>query len=377
MPTRTATSTQSVLVTGATGFVGAHVTRALVERGDDVRAGYRNPKRLDRLGDLDVEQVQGEVLDLAAMRAAMRGCDVVFHVAGMVGSTPIGKVWEMNQRGPLVAVEAAAMEGVRRVVVTSTISAVGTANGRPANEENPYPEEGLGLTYADAKRAGEREAIAAGERLGVEVVVVNPAYVLGVPVDTSQPGETSTRIVGNYLRGRLPVVLDAAINFVDVEDVATGHVLAAERGIPGERYILGGHNRPWAELIDMVAQASEIRHPLLVIPSEVGRIAELRERVGLPGTISAEAFGLMGQDWRFTSAKAKRELGYRPRPLAQTVTATVEWYLELIRAGAFDDSRRSPMSAMAEGLGAVGRFGLLWPLRPAEKLLRRRLLAGR
>ena len=158
------------------------------------------------------------------------------------------------------------MEDVGRVVVTSTISAVGTADGRPADEENPYPEEGLGLVYADAKRAGEREAIAAGERLGVEVVVVNPAYVLGVPVDTSQPGETSTRIVGNYLRGRLPAVLNASINFVDVEDVATGHLLAAERGLPGERYILGGHNRPWAELIDMVAQASGIHHPLLVIP---------------------------------------------------------------------------------------------------------------
>ena len=368
---------QDVLVTGATGFVGAHVTRALVERGDRVRAGYRNPERLDRLGGLEVEPVGGDVLDIDAMREAMRGCDVVFHVAGMVGSSPVGKVWEMNQRGPLVAVEAAALEDVPRVVVTSTISAVGTANGAPADEENPYPEEGLGLVYADAKRGGEREALAAGERLGVEVVVVNPAYVLGVPVDTSQPGETSTRIVGNYLRGRLPAVLDASINFVDVADVATGHLQAADRGRAGERYILGGHNRPWAELVDMVAAASGIHNPLLVIPSDVGVIADLRERLGLPGAISAEAFGLMGQDWRFSSAKAKRELGYRPRPLAQTVTATVEWYLELIRDGVFDDAQRSPLSVFAEGLAAVDRLGLLWPLRPAEKLLRRRLLAGR
>jgi dihydroflavonol-4-reductase len=368
---------QTVLVTGATGFVGAHVTQALVERGDTVRAGYRNPKRLDRLSDLEVEPVEGEVLDIDAMRTAMRGCESVFHVAGMVGSKPVGKVWEMNQRGPLVAVEAAAMEDVERIVVTSTISAVGTANGRPADEGNPYPEQGLGLVYADAKRGGEREAIAAGERLGVEVVVVNPAYVLGVPVDRSQPGETSTRIVGNYLRGRLPAVLDAAINFVDVEDVAKGHLLAAERGLPGERYILGGHNRAWADLIDMVAHASGVRHPLLVIPAEVGAIARLRERFGLPGTISAEAFGLMGQDWRFSSAKAKRELGYRPRPLAQTVSATAEWYLELIEQGAFEDADRSPMSVFAEGLATVDRLGLLWPLRPAEKLLRRRLLAGR
>jgi dihydroflavonol-4-reductase len=269
------------------------------------------------------------------------------------------------------------MEDVKRVVLTSTISAVGTADGRPADEDNPYPEEGLGLVYADAKRGGEREAVAAGERLGVEVVVVNPAYVLGVPVDTSMPGETSTRIVGNYLRGRLPAVLDAPINFVDVEDVADGHLLAADKGNPGERYILGGHNRPWAELIDMVAHASGIHHPIIVIPGEVGAIARLRERLGLPGAISAEAYGLMGQDWRFTSAKAKRELGYRPRPLAQTVSATVQWYMDLIERGTFDDSERSAMSAMAESVAVAGRFGLLWPLRPAEKLLRRRLLAGR
>ena len=366
-----------VLVTGATGFVGAHVTRALVERGEQVRAGYRNPDRLPRLGDLDVEPVAGEVLDLEAMRAAMRGCDTVFHVAGFVASRPVEKVWELNQRGPLVAVEAAAMENVARLVLTSTISAVGTANGRPADEQNPYPEQGLGLVYADAKRGGVRLAMSAGARLGVEVVVVNPAYVLGVPVDTSQPGETSTRIVGNYLRGRLPAVLDAAINFVDVEDVATGHLLAADKGVAGERYILGGHNRPWAELIDMVAHASGVRHPLLVVPAEVRAIARRRERLGLPGAISAEAFGLMGQDWRFTSSKAKRELGYRPRPLAQTVSATSEWYIRLIEQGAFDESHSSPLSVAAEGLAAVDKFGLLWPLRPAEKLLRRRLVAGR
>ena len=127
----------------------------------------------------------------------------------------------------------------------------------------------------------------------------------------------------------------------------------------------------------MVASASGIRHPLLVIPSEVGHIARFRERLGLPGAISAEAFGLMGQDWRFTSAKAKRELGYRPRPLAQTVTATVEWYVDLIESGSFEGSQSSALSVVAEGLGAAGRLGLLWPLRPAEKLLRRRLLAGR
>ena len=141
-------------------------------------------------------------------------------------------------------------------------------------------------------------------------------------------------------------MLDAPINFVDVEDVADRPPARRRARQARERYILGGHNRPWADLIDMVADASGIHHPLLVIPAEVGHVARLRERLGLPGAISAEAFGLMGQDWRFTSAKAKRELGYRPRPLQQTVSATVEWYLELIGSGSFEGSAE---------LGALGR----------------------
>jgi dihydroflavonol-4-reductase len=368
---------RTVCVTGATGFVGAHLTKRLVERGDVVRAGYRNPKRLELLGDLDVEPVEGDILDMDAMRRAVRGTDVLFHVAGFVASKPVAKVWEINARSPVVAVEAAALEGVPRVVLTSTISAIGPAQGAPASEANPYPERGLGLTYADSKRGGEREAIAAGERLGVEVVVVNPAYVLGVPVDRSQPGETSTRIIGNYLRGRLPGVLDAPINFVDVRDVAEGHLLAAERGRPGERYILGGHNRPWAELIDMVAEVSGEHRALFVIPKEVVVVGRLRERLGLPGLISAEGYALMGQDWRFSSAKAKRELGYSPRALKETVTETVEWYLELIEGGAFDEAEDSTMSRAASGIALADRVGLLWGLRPAEAIIRRRLVAGR
>ena len=368
---------KTVCVTGATGFVGAHLTKQLADRGDRVRAGYRNPKRLQLLGDLDVEPVAGDILDMGAMRKAIRGADVLYHVAGFVASKPVSRVWEINARSPVVAVEAAALEKVPRVVLTSTISAVGTADGAPANEDNPYPEEGLGLVYADSKRAGEREAVAAGDRLGVEVVVVNPGYVLGVPVDRTQPGETSTRIVGNYLRGRLPGVLDAEINFVDVEDVATGHIQAAERGRAGERYILGGHNRHWAELIDMVAAAVDVHRPLVVIPRPIITVGRLRERLGLPGAISAEAYALMGQDWRFSSAKAKRELGYKPRPLKDTVQATADWYMELIRQGVFDDDERSALSSAAEGLALADRLGLLWAVRPAEAIVRRRLVAGR
>src|SRR5438270_8902559 len=362
-------------VTGATGFVGAHVVRALAERGDDVRVVYRDPKRLRALGGTKYRRAKTDVLDYKAMRRALRGRDVLFHVAGNVASSPVQRVWELNAEGPVVAVEAAAAEGVTRVVLTSTISAIGLADGDgPADESTRYPKDWLGLVYPDSKHAGERAALEAAERHGIELVVVNPAYVLGVPVDRSQPGETSTRTIGNYLRGRLPGVIDASMNFVDVEDVAVGHVLAAERGKPGERYIVGGENLTWPQLIDRVAELSGVHYPIMALPAGIGRVGRVREALGLPGPISAEAENLMAKDWRFSSKKARRELGYQPRPLDETLRATIEWYRELIDAGAFTDSHGSGLSRMADSMRLASRFGLLTPIRIGQRVTGRRLI---
>ena len=226
---------------------------------------------------MEVEPVKADVLDRAALRRAFRGCEVVFHAAGMVGSRPPELVWQVNALAPRIAVEAAAAEGVRRVVVTSSVAGIGPAPAdRPGTEEDVYAGWGLGLTYPDAKHEGESEALAAGARLGVEVVVVNPSYVFGAPIDRSQPGETSTRTIGNYLRGRLPAVVDAQTNVVDVRDVAKGHLLAADKGRAGERYVLGGHDVSWVELMRRVAELSGVHHPLLVLPPRrAGRAAEL------------------------------------------------------------------------------------------------------
>jgi dihydroflavonol-4-reductase len=365
-----------VSVTGATGFVGARVVRALADRCDDVRVIYRNPDRLKALTGIRYRRAKCDVLDFRALRRALRDTDVLFHVAGYVASSPKERVWQLNARGPEIAVEAAAAAGVRRVVVTSTISAIGVADGRPANEGTDYPEDWLGLTYPDSKHAGETAALDVAERHDVDVVVVNPGYVLGVPVNRSQPGETSTRTIGNYLRGRLPGVLDAPMNFVDVEDVAAGHLVAASRGKPGERYILGGENLSWPRLIDRVAELSGVRYPIMVLPAGVRRLAQIREALGLPGAVSAEASNLMGQDWRFSSRRAREELGYETRPLDDTLQATIDWYLELIEAGAFDDSRGSGLSRWADSMRLASRFGLLTPVRVGQRVTGWRMLAG-
>jgi dihydroflavonol-4-reductase len=363
-------------ITGATGFIGGHVARLQSETGDATRVTYRDERRLKRLEGLDVEPVRADALDRAALRRAFRGCELVFHTVGYVASRPVERVWELNALAPRVTVEAAAAEGVRRVVLTSSVAGIGPSRPDEVNtEESPFRGGGLGLAYVDAKHEGENEAAAAGARLGVEVVIVNPSYVFGVPVDTEQPGETSTRMVGNYMSGRLPAVVDAQTNVVDVRDVAEGHLAAAERGQPGERYILGGHDLSWVELIERVAKLAGVHHPLLVLPPEAAEAARVATTLGISFPISPEGVVLMAQDWRVSSRKARRELGYKPRPLEQTLRDTVAWYSDLQERGALDGGV-SPLSLAAAGVRLAGRAGVLAGLRVAERYVGRRLVAG-
>lgn len=353
----------TVCITGSTGFIGAHLAKLAAEAPGTPRVTYRDEARLARLGGLEVEPITADVLDRGALRRAFRGCDTVFHTAGLVSSRPPERVWQVNALAPRIAVEAAAAEDVRRVVVTSSVAGIGPAPPhRPGTEEDTYAGWGLGLTYPDAKHEGESEALAAGARLGVEVVVVNPSYVFGAPVDRSQPGETSTRMIANYLRGRLPAVVDAQTNVVDVRDVAKGHLLAAERGRPGERYVLGGHDAGWVELLGRVAELSGVHHPLVVLPPQAA---------ALPWLVAREGIALMAQSWRYSSAKARRELGYRARSLDRTLRDTIEWCQELP-----DDGRPpSAMSVAAAGVRLAEATGLLRGVSLAERYLGRRLVA--
>lgn len=364
-------------VTGATGFLGTHLVSLLCERGDEVRVTCRDPERAEGLAALPARRTRADICDYQTLRRAFDGADVVFHSAGYVGSRPVDWAWRVNAEGPLKAVEAAAAAGCRRVVLTSSISAIGLPAGRSlADESTPYPNEWLGLTYPDSKHEGERVALEAAARHDIELVVVNPGYVLGVPFSHAQARNTSSRIVGSYLRGRLPAVVAAPMNFADVGDVALGHVLAAQRGHPGERYILGGHNTTWPALIDRVAELSGIHYPVVALPREVARVARLRDALGLPGPFSAEGYELMAQDWRFSSAKARRELGYRPRPLDQTLRAAIGWYTELIKQRAFQNSHRSSLSTLAAVSRTLSGLGLLEPVKLGQRILGRRLIAG-
>jgi dihydroflavonol-4-reductase len=361
-----------VCVTGATGFIGAQVAAKLIEAGHEVRVTVRDRRRLRALEGLEVEPVAANVLDRRALRRAFAGCELVFHTAGLVASRPEGEVWRVNAVAPRLAVEAAARAGARRLVLTSSVGSLGPARGgRAANEQNPWPEDGTRLIYTDAKHEGELAAFEAGERLGLEVIAVNPAYVLGTALNRSIAGETSTRIVANYLRGRLPAVIDSYTNIVDVEDVALGHVLAARRGRAGERYVLGGDNLRWSEVIERVAKLSGIQHPVLVLPPAVATAASALRRLGA-GFGALEGMRLMAPEWRYSSAKARRELGYGPRSANETLRRTVEWYLELIEDDRLPAPRSRSFDLASGAVRLASRVGLLAPLKVAGSLAGRR-----
>ena len=361
-----------VCVTGATGFVGAHVTAQLVRRGDDVRITVRDRRRLRSLDDLDVEVVAADVLDRRSLRRALAGCDLVFHTAGLVASRPRNKVWRVNAVAPRIVMEEAARAGVGRVVVTSSVASIGPAPAdKAANERNPYPPGGTGLLYTDSKHEGEMAAFGAADRLGIEAISVCPSYVLGPAFNRRLPGETSTRIVANYLRGRLPAIVDSYTNIVDVEDVAEGHLQAAEGGRPGERYILGGENLRWSDVVERMARISGVRNPLIVLPPEIVGVADVMKRMRVPLGI-VEGIRLMAPDWRYSSARARRELGYRPRRANDTLARTIAWYTELIEDDRLAASRSRSFDVMTAGVRFADRFGLLAPLRAAGQVAGRR-----
>lgn len=344
------------LVTGGAGFVGSHVVRALAERGDELRLTIRESTDQAGLEGLDYETVKCDITDRRAVRRALKGVDRVFHIAGLVSLRPrdAEMLYRVNVEATRTVLEECARAEVDRVVHTSSIAAVGPApEGGTADEKQVYSGADLGIAYVTSKHEGEVEALRVAAR-GLAVVCVNPAYVLG-------PGDiylSSTQLVRRFLLGRIPAYVDGGLNVVDVRDVAAGHLLADEKGTPGERYILGNRNYTIARLFADLGRISGIDPPALRLPGAVAlRLAELAERgPGRPIVHLDEVKSALCW-WTYRNTKAKRELGWTTRPHEDTLEATVNWHLE--REGdLIARSRRSqplPYRAAALGLGAIER----------------------
>ena len=316
----------TVLVTGATGLVGSHVTRLLVERGDAVRVTVRDRSRLDNLEGLDVETVTCDVLDRRQARRALRGVERVFHIAGMTSlRAPRDALYRVNVQGTRIVLEEALRAGVERVVHTSSVAAIGPApRGSTADERQPFPAGALDVPYVHSKREAEAEALRAAAA-GLPVVIVNPAHVFGA----GDLYRSSTELVLRFLRRQIAAYVDGALNIVDAEDVARGHLLAEERGRPGERYILGNRNFTLDRLLADLGRISGVAPPALKLPVHAAlAYARAAEALSASPPITQVEVRAASQWWAYRSTKAKRELGWKPSHHEDTLERTIAWYRE-------------------------------------------------
>lgn len=321
----------ATLVTGATGFLGSHITRKLVERGDKVRILLRKTSNTINIDGLDVERAYGDVTDIKSVREAMDGCDTIYHAAGIVSfkQADYNKMEEVNVKGTNNVLTAATEAGVKKAVYASSVAAIGLKPGKePADEETPFDPAGTDIEYIQSKYRAELEALKFVEK-GLPIVIVNPSIVIGAgDVYVSTSG-----IILWYCKRRLPGYTDGGINLVDAEDVAIGHLLAEEKGRVGEKYILSNRNITIKELFEVLEKVTGIPRPKLKIPYFLAYAgAYLAELVGIsaPNYVAMDVDSIKGSKyfWYFDNSKAVKELGFSPRPLEKTIESTVNWFKE-------------------------------------------------
>ena len=318
-------------VTGATGFLGSHVARVLGEQGADLRLLVRSTSNLRNLAGIKAETATGDLRDSSSLEKGMSGCDTVFHVAAdyRLWVRDPAEMYRSNVAGTKAILDAARKNGVRRVVYTSSVATVGfTGNGHPADEDSPVSLADMIGPYKRSKFMAEQLAMEAGGS-GMHVVVVNPT----TPVGEQDVKPTPTgRIVVDFLKRRFPAYVETGLNLVDVRECAVGHVVALEKGRPGERYILGGENLTLKQILDKLGEISGLPSPKVKLPyvfafatgivdeAITGRLLHREPRATVDSV-------RMGKKKMFAScAKAERELGWKIVPVEGALRRAVEWF---------------------------------------------------
>jgi dihydroflavonol-4-reductase len=320
------------LVTGATGFVGAAVARALNAAGWQVRVLARRGSNRANLRGLAAEVIEGDLADTASLEAALAGCDALFHVAAdyRLGARDPAQLYLTNVEGTRNILNAARTAGVARVVYTSSVATIGIpTDGSPGDELTPVALDNMIGHYKRSKFLAEavaREAAATG----MSVVIVNPS----TPVGRGDIKPTPTgQLVLDAAAGRMPAYVDTGLNIVHVDDVAAGHLLAYERGKAGERYILGGEDMTLQTMLAQIARLVGRKPPRIRLPyAAVLPIAYLAEGfaavTGRSGRVTLEGVRMSRKRMFFSSGKAVSELGYRWRPPLEAFADAVTWFRE-------------------------------------------------
>jgi dihydroflavonol-4-reductase len=318
------------LVTGATGFVGSAVARALLSAGHPVRVLARPNSDRRNLADLPVEIVEGSLEDARSLVRAVSGCRYVYHVAAdyRIWVPDPAPMFRVNVIGTRDLLTAALEAGVERVVYTSSVATLGLAPGCSADEETPSSVDDMIGPYKRSKFLAEEVVRDLARDRGLPVVIVNPSTPVG-PGDI-KPTPTG-RLIVEAARGQMPAFVDTGLNIVHVDDVAEGHIAAAEKGLIGERYILGGENMSLAEILAEVSREVDRRPPRVRIPHAalfpVAFGAEIAARLtGREPFVTLDGVRMSRKKMYFTSEKASRELGYSPRPARKAITDAVSWF---------------------------------------------------
>ena len=320
----------TVLVTGATGFVGSAVVRQLAGQGTDVRVLVRPASDRRNLDGLRVTPVTGDLEDRASLDRALRGCEGLFHVAAdyRLWVPNPATMHRVNVEGTRGILDAAAQAGLRRIVYTSSVATLGTSsNGTPADEATPSSLSDMVGHYKQSKFLAEEIVHELASR-GLPVVIVNPSTPVG-PGDV-KPTPTG-RVIVEALAGRIPAYVDTGLNVVHVDDVATGHLLAYARGEVGRRYVLGGTDMTLREMLVECGRIAGRRRPPVPVPRgvvlPVAYAAEAWARVtGRPPLATVDGVRLARKHMYFSSARAVRELGYHARAPQEALRDAAAWF---------------------------------------------------
>ncbi|MCP9468617.1 MAG: NAD-dependent epimerase/dehydratase family protein [Nitrospira sp.] len=318
------------LVTGATGFVGGAVARALVRAGYDVRVLTRPHADLHNLDGLTVEQVVGDLRDPGSLRAALKGCRHLYHVAAhyALWAQDPSIFYDVNVTGTVNLLEAARDVGTERIVYCSTIGAIGLPpGGGSGTEETPVSLSQMAGHYKRSKYLAEQEVLRLAKE-GLPVVIVNPS----APVGAGDVKPTPTgQIIVDFMKGRMPAYIETGMNIVDVDDVAQGHLLAMQKGRVGERYILGGKNLLLREVFEILSAVTGVKAPSLKLPRlAVLPLAYLNHWIanmtGIPPRIPLEGVKMAKYKMHYDCSKAIRELGIPQTPPEVAIEKAVRWF---------------------------------------------------
>jgi dihydroflavonol-4-reductase len=334
-----------VFITGATGFIGGHVARQYAAQGAMLRLLTRHASRLDSLSGIDAEMVKGDLREPERLRSALTGCDALVHVAAdyRLWVPEPKEMYAANVDGTRELFKLAREVGIRRVVYTSSVATMGfKADGTIVNEETPVTLADMIGHYKRSKFLGELEAIQAA-KAGQHVMILNPTTPIGA--GDAKPTPTG-RIIVDFLNKKFPAYVDTGLNLVDVDEVARMHVVALDRGTPGERYILGGENLTLKQILDRMSAITGLPSPTMKVPHAVAMAFAFFDETltgklrGKEPRATVEAVR-MGKKMMFASSnKAEQELGFKILPVYPALRSAIDWFVAHGYAPSFDRQTR-------------------------------------